>query len=221
LNQRVSPLIIVIGVICGWLFLLEPFIRVPVLHLGCKAVPVFLMASALSDLPDRSAKIMSVGFMLAAFGDIFTSAPGDLFFVGMSLHLVAWTCYAAAFTELVRVVALPWLLPFIAWASSVAYMLLPYVMAGQAGVALYAGASMVLMWRATVYALHTELPRPLLALGGALLLGLSDTLIASVYFVGDFPVSRLLVMSTYWGGQTMLCAAVWSACVLPRRRGTL
>jgi uncharacterized membrane protein YhhN len=221
MNPQVSPLTVLVGAACAWMYLLHPFETVPVLHLGAKAVPAFLLASVLASLPERAPRLLSLGFMFSAFGDILVEAPGDSFAWGMGLHLIARLCFGGSLWYLTPDRAIPWALPYVVAAGAIVVMLSGPLPDDQLGIAVYALAPTVLLWRATVHTMAGEQPRAWLALAGALLLGISDTLIGSLLLVPDFALGRFLIMSAYWLGMLLLGNAVWHAAQFNRRRAAL
>jgi uncharacterized membrane protein YhhN len=66
-----------------------------------------------------------------------------------------------------------------------------------------------MLWRATLGfgrpGVDPTLAR--LAAAGALLFVVSDAILAVDKFATPLPLARLLNMSSYWGGQALLCAA--------------
>ena len=102
------------------------------------------------------------------------------------------------------------LAPFAFWGVGVAMWAWPGMVEKNmaAPVVLYIAIIIVMMWRA-----GARMRRPLtrahwLGFAGALLFGLSDSLIAVRLFVGDFAFAKFVILATYWSGQWGIAASV-------------
>jgi uncharacterized membrane protein YhhN len=64
-----------------------------------------------------------------------------------------------------------------------------------------------MIWRAAAAMERPGWNAGAIGLLGALLFGLSDTLLGYTRFVQPLPASSLLVMGTYWGGQALIATS--------------
>lgn len=180
------------------------------LALACKAVPVLALLAWL--WPGRGLRytrgiLAGLGFSL--LGDIALAWPADGFVAGLGSFLLAHLCYIAAYSGDSRQPGWPWLLLALAVAGpALAWLLLP----GGAGplwpaVVAYAAALAGMLWRAGARYAAIAGASGWLALAGASLFVLSDTLIGSQRFVmpgADFTVPIIL---SYWLAQWAIAAS--------------
>jgi uncharacterized membrane protein YhhN len=203
---------IVIAVFAGLAFVLGESALGP-LSPFVKTVP----AGALAFLVWRKGR--STVTTLAVSG-LATSALADLliefsFLAGLGAFLVAHLFYIAAFTATQPRFSGLRLLPFAAWAV----LVLP-VLASRAGslalaVCLYGVVIFVMMWRAAAAVEGPRWNASVLGLVGAILFGVSDTLLGYSRFVASLPASNVLIMGTYWAAQALIATGF-----LRRRRDT-
>ena len=128
------------------------------------------------------------------------------FLGGLALFLVGHLGRIAAFTLDRPAVALGRAVPFAALVVGVGGVVVPT--AGSLGIpiALYALAIGAMGWRAAARVDGT--PARALGLAGAVLYLLSDTLLAADKFLTPLPASQLLILGTYWGGQSLIAASM-------------
>jgi uncharacterized membrane protein YhhN len=142
--------------------------------------------------------------------------PQDRFVAGLASFLLAHVCYVVAFNAPpVRGVA-AWVIVTVA--AAVAPVAAPIYLRLRAAIAgsgrrellipitayVAAIAAMVLFALLTVARPDWSAGRSALAAGGALLFLSSDGMIGWSRFVGDFPLSRILIIVTYHLGQAGL-----------------
>lgn len=182
------------------------------LRLATKPLPVLAMlAWVLLHRRDAYALLVAAGLGLSVVGDVLLEIPADLFVPGLLAFLVAHLLYIAAALNQGRRLALLWALPFLAWCVGVYVWLFPGMGALAVPVGIYVGVIGTMMWRMgarltdTTGAARTG---AVLALVGAVVFGLSDSLIAVGKFSGPFPGIRPAIIGTYWLGQLGITASV-------------
>lgn len=144
------------------------------------------------------------GLAISALADLLIEFS---FLAGLGAFLVAHLFYIAAFTGQDPRFSGLRLLPFAAWAV----LVLP-VLASRAGslalpVCLYGGVIFVMMWRAAAAVKGPFGNASVMGLVGAILFGVSDTLLGYSRFVAPLPASNALVMGTYWAAQALIAAS--------------
>jgi uncharacterized membrane protein YhhN len=74
-------------------------------------------------------------------------------------------------------------------------------------VLIYGIVIFTMIWRAAAALESAGWNAGSIGLLGAILFGLSDTLLGYSRFVGPLPASNLLIMGTYWGGQALIATS--------------
>ena len=163
----------------------------------------------LSLLVFRSAP--KAGSRLAAFG-LACSAVADgviewSFLGGLVVFLLAHLFYIAAFVAVEPRGRFSRLLPVALWAAVV----LPLIVSGAgalgAPVLIYGLVIFIMIWRAAAAAPFSGWNASVMGFCGALLFGLSDSLLGYSRFVGPLPAPSLLVLGTYWPAQALIAAS--------------
>jgi uncharacterized membrane protein YhhN len=151
---------------------------------------------------DAYARSLAAGLFASAVGDVLL-VDGGMFVWGLAAFLVAHLFYLGAFLVDVRRRAAARLLPFLAWGALGFAAIRPGLGTLEAPVVAYIGVLMAMMWRAAARLGFSPRGREsaLWGAGGALLFGLSDTLLALDRFRGEVPAARYLVILLYWAGQ--------------------
>ena len=183
----------------------------PTLRLAAKPVPVLcLLLWVLDESNDRYARFISAGLALSMVGDVALEFPG-LFVAGLGAFMAAHVSYIMAFLTDTRRPALAWTLPFGAWLGLV-YATIRPGLGGMAGpVTLYVTAIGVMMWRAAARVRRDGPTRraKMSAAVGAILFGLSDTLIGLDRFHAPIPGVRYPIILLYWAGQALIAASAF------------
>lgn len=181
----------------GWLAVLKP---VPVLCLAAWCAPAA-----------RADRWLRAGLVVCAAGDVLLVYP-SLFLAGVGVFLVAHLFYLAAFLSRTRRLRAWRALPFLAWGVGTYAFLFPVLGTMVAPVGAYVLAICAMMWRAAAAVGATGQPREeRWALAGAVVFGLSDTLLALNRFYRPWPDAAYVVMLLYWAGQTGLARSARSA----------
>lgn len=167
-----------------------------------KAIPVAVLAFLVLRSREQPGKtLVALGLMIAALADLVIEFS---FLGGLATFLVAHLFYIVAFTRIETRWRLGRLLPVAVWAA----LALP-VLVGHAGplalpVLAYGMVIFGMIWRAAAIVVTPGWNSETLVLSGAILFGISDTLLGTSRFVAPVPSSDLLIMGTYWGGQLLI-----------------
>jgi alkenylglycerophosphocholine hydrolase len=180
------------------------------LRLAAKPIPVLCLAvwtAAAGRGP--SARPLCLGLILSALGDGLLEASPSLFLAGLLAFLGAHVAYAAGFVLETRRPSLLRAVPFVLWAALGYFAMRPGLASLQGPVVLYQAAICVMMWRAAALVGHDGPARlhEWLALAGAVLFGMSDTLIGLDRFRAALPEARLPIILLYWLGQLGIAAS--------------
>jgi alkenylglycerophosphocholine hydrolase len=198
-------LCVVVAVVSGVLYLLVPAFDRPFVHVLVKPIPVIALAVMVrSARRDGYGRALTAGLLLSAVGDALLELPGR-FVAGLATFLCAHVAYTVAFVlderRLRAARAVPfaiWLLAAFGWVrAGLGDMTVPVV--------VYMLAIGTMMWRAA--ARWGDHPGATAALGGAILFGLSDTLIAIDRFRAPVPGARFAIILLYWAGQAGIAAS--------------
>jgi alkenylglycerophosphocholine hydrolase len=173
-----------------------------ILRLLAKPVPVLcLLVWVRGQADDRYARLVATGLGLSALGDILLEFPG-LFVAGLGAFLCAHIAYIIAFlTEKARL-HLARALPFLAWLGLAYANMHPGLGGMRVPVTIYVIVIGAMMWRAAARVGDVAGAMP--AAIGAVLFGLSDTLIGLDRFHAPIPGARYAIGLLYWAGQTGL-----------------
>lgn len=200
----------VVGLLAAAAFLAGDAIGSAPLRLAAKPIPVVCLAvwtAAAGRGP--SARPVFLGLLLSALGDGLLEAGPNLFLPGLLAFLGAHVAYATGFLRETRRACLRRAVPFALWAV-LGYLAMRAGLASlQVPVVVYQTAICVMMWRAAALVGHEgEAARhEWLAVAGAVLFGMSDTLIGLDRFRAPLPDARLPIMLLYWSGQVGIAAS--------------
>ena len=147
------------------------------------------------------------GLLAGAVGDVCLALPNG-FLPGMIAFAVGHGLYVAAFLKWNRAPALALLAPVSLYAGTGLWLMLPGAGALTLPLVIYVVVIWAMIWRAAACALT---PRENLLLrwgplAGALLFGLSDTLIGIHRFTQPLPGAAFPIILTYWAGQALFAA---------------
>lgn len=185
--MRVYPLIVVLAVL-GYT-LTDDY---PPIQLAIKPLPVWALALLVAQGTSPVRTPILTGLVLSGIGDVVIESN---FLAGMVSFALAHIAYLIAFVHQERRLAPVAALPFAAWGIGLLSTLGPSLGELALPVAGYGVLLCSMMWRAVI------LPGPTLTRVGAVLFGLSDSLIALRLADIDLPAHRALIMATYWAGQ--------------------
>jgi len=172
-------------------------------------VMVFLITVALSiDTSSDFARVMLIiGLVFSMAGDVFLMLPKDLFVAGLGAFLVAHVFYVVALLSLG--VSLTGFVVGIVLMTAVAVVLGRRIVQGAARVdKTLAGPVAAYISVISLMVASAIGTGRFFAIVGALLFGVSDSVLGWTRFLNDFPRSRMIVMVTYHLGQTGLVLAL-------------
>jgi uncharacterized membrane protein YhhN len=184
------------------------------LRLAAKPVPVVLLAVwTLTNRPaSRYRHYVVAGLVLGSIGDLFLEFPGKGMLPGLAVFLLGHVCYIVAFNSDRVPRALATGLIIYAIGSVAVWLLLVFgnLDSLSVPVVLYVGVISTMLWRAWARLGDSETSQFSVWSGvvGASSFFLSDTLLAVHLFLVPLPISRFLVMTTYWAGQTGIALSV-------------
>jgi len=209
--MRRSSVLLIIGLIAAALFIADVGRTVVSLRVSLKSIPlVCLIAWVLLTARDRYASLILAGLIFSLAGDVLLEISDDLFVPGLIAFLVGHLCYIGAFVSAVR--DLKWLrvVPFVVWVIIAYMILLPNLKDMAVPVAAYVIVIGAMMWRASarVGAGGQTSPDQWAALIGAILFGLSDTLLALNKFNAWSIGPSFTVIVLYWLGQLGIALSV-------------
>ncbi len=174
-----------------------------------KSVPLLcLIVWARLTTRDRYATLILAGLIFSLAGDVLLEISDDLFVPGLIAFLIGHVWYIAAFVSATRELKLPRLLPFAVWVVLAYLLLLPNLNDMAVPVAAYVIVIGSMMWRSSVVIDRPVQAWQWFALIGAILFGLSDTLLAFKKFSGVTVGPTFTVIGLYWLGQLGLTLSV-------------
>jgi len=205
MSAAVRGALAIVGVACAVIYLAVYDIEPLLPRVLVKPVPILCLATWVG-LAARgwTGRLVVLGLLASAAGDVVLMGEGDGFFVGgLVCFLVAHLLYIAAFVVEVRRPAPLRALPFLAFALFVFLFLLPGLGSMVPPVAVYCLAIAAMGWRAAARVGAGTAPVGIAWIGvaGAALFIVSDSMIAVRSFHAPFPGAGLAIMVTYYLGQ--------------------
>lgn len=213
LVRRSSSLAFALGLAAAAVFLWAVGADLYWLRVLSKPVPVLVMALALTRRAgeDRYRRRIAAGLLLCLAGDVLLEVGDTTFLAGVGAFLLGHLAYIAAFSSRGRALR-PWVaVPFVVWGLGAFLFLLPDLREHEMSlpVGVYVAVICTMMWRAVA-----SLPaRERASLGilagalGAIVFGVSDTLIALDRFHAPIPGVRYPIILLYWLGQLGITAS--------------
>ncbi len=199
---------VALGVSGGLLHVFAEQLGVPNLAVVGKPFPVWMMAAILllhrrQRHSGRSSLWVAIGLLFSGLGDVLLDAGP--FVAGMAAFAVAHIFYIIAATDSRRLGAVG-LVGCVAWGGALYGFLAPNLGALQVPVGLYTVVLVTMMWRALA---RYAAPGGRIFAMGAVLFGLSDSLIALKIAEYTFDGQQALILLLYWGGQLGLARGAW------------
>jgi len=149
--------------------------------------------------------IITFGLFFSLLGDIFLMLPDDHFLMGLVSFLLAHLAYIGAFGLgagwAVYALALP---PFLLFGGAVWYLLSPRLGKMRLPAFVYMLAILLMGWQAANQMLATGTTAALMALAGALLFLVSDSVLALNRFRKAVPAAQVIILSTYYAAQMLI-----------------
>lgn len=155
-------------------------------------------------------RLIGAGLLLSLLGDVFLMLQRERFLAGLVSFLLAHLLYIAAFLQDMSPGAGPlWLWgAFLLYAAGGLYTLLPRVGDLKLPITVYTLALNVMAILACSRLLVFETQAATYAAIGAVLFLLSDSILSWNKFVKPFALAELLLLSTYFAGQTLIALSV-------------
>ena len=211
--------LVVVAVVAALFYLAAPAVHDRFLHVVAKPIPALALAAIVrSARNDGFSGAIAVGLALSAIGDALLEVPGH-FVAGLATFLCAHVVYTVAFLLDERRWRWERAVPFAIWLLAAFAYVRPGLGEMTVPVVVYMLAIGGMMWRAA--ARWGDHPGATAALVGAVLFGLSDTLIAIDRFRAPLPgVASLAIILLYWAGQAGIAASARpDAASYPSRDG--
>lgn len=171
---------------------------------------LFLFALTRPPLPaPRYRGLIGAGLLCSLVGDVLLMVPGDLFLAGLLAFLAAHICYLTAFrTHGGGRGPLMLAVPLLVVGTGVLSALWPKLGAMRVPVLLYVAVILAMCWSAAERWWTTRAPGSGVALAGAVLFLVSDTLLAINRFHTPLPAASWLVLGTYYPAQLLIAGSV-------------
>ncbi len=167
-----------------------------------KAAPVSVLAVVVFRAgPQAERRLIAFGLLLAATADVIIEFS---FLGGLGTFLIAHLFYIAAFTTVEPRGRVWRLLPVAVWAAIALPVLVRHAGPLRIPVLVYGLVIFCMIWRAAAATPSIGWNRGAIGLAGAILFGLSDTLIGYSRFVEPVPGARFMIMVAYWFGQAFI-----------------
>ncbi len=168
---------------------------------------VALAAAVWSHAGTGAGRRIAWGLLAGALGDVCLALP-HAFLPGMIAFAIGHSLYVAAFLQWNRAPAPVLLAPVGLYAGTGLWLMLPGAGALALPLLLYVLIIAAMIWRAAACALAPQGTLLLRwgPLAGALLFGLSDTLIGIHRFAQPLPGAAFAIILTYWAGQALFAA---------------
>ncbi|HET6762369.1 MAG TPA: lysoplasmalogenase [Longimicrobiaceae bacterium] len=149
--------------------------------------------------------LIVAGLAFSLAGDVFLMLPGDRFVAGLASFFIAHLLYIAAFVCDGRFrLPLAVILPLLAYALFLLWIVQPGAGKLAPVVALYAGALAAMAWVAVGHWAEVKTqPAEFAAIGGMLFV-VSDSALAVNRFWWPFHAAQLVVLATYFGAQWLI-----------------
>jgi alkenylglycerophosphocholine hydrolase len=198
-----------VAIVAALLYIAGLATDAPALRLVSKPVPALALAAlVLSGRRDGYAAALAGGLILSALGDVLLEVPGQ-FVAGLATFLCAHLAYTAAFVRDERRLRIGRALPFALWLLGAFVWIRPGLGEMTVPVVVYMLAIGTMMWRAAarVDGASSDHHGTRAALVGAILFGLSDTLIAIDRFRAPLPGAPFAIILLYWAGQAGIAAS--------------
>ncbi|MHC1600443.1 MAG: lysoplasmalogenase [Candidatus Methanospirareceae archaeon] len=145
------------------------------------------------------------GIVFSLAGDVALMLPKKQIIIGMGAFLVAHVAYIISFSSSTFAITNVWLLvPFLLYVIMMGWTVLPRAGKLKIPVGIYEVAIMIMAWRALERMLQTGNTSAVLALAGALLFVISDSLWACNFIVKRCKKAQVLILVTYYLAQWLI-----------------
>lgn len=152
--------------------------------------------------------LIIAGLIFCLGGDVFLMLPPRYFLAGLGSFLVGHWFYIAAFTVEGGFTLTWWLLPLLLYGGFIYYLLHPHLGKMRRPVIVY--IIFILMMAMTALGRWSVMDSrsALLAVIGAILFVISDSVLAFDRFRQKFKAARVIVLTTYWLAQWLIAVSV-------------
>lgn len=201
LDKKKTVIIYIIFSIC--FICLKPFGQYPMSYL-IKSVPAFVIAFFFIFFAEKNSanRILGVGFIFSAFGDIFLELDRVNFFIhGLGAFLIAHIFYSIAFFKKSNISKLKWwksLIPIL-FTGAVCILIYPNLGKLTIPVLLYISVITIMALTASIHENEKSI-----TYYGALVFMVSDSLIAINKFLYAIPNITYLTITTYYLGHYLM-----------------
>jgi uncharacterized membrane protein YhhN len=149
------------------------------------------------------------GLVFSLVGDVMLMLPGDRFVPGLLAFLAAHLCYLVAFTDRIGVRLIAWpTAGYLVLAAGVLAVIWDRLGALRAPVLVYIAVIMAMAAQAAGRALRLGSRESVAAALGAGFFVASDASLAIERFTGAFPLSAVVIMTTYIAAQLLIARSV-------------
>jgi alkenylglycerophosphocholine/alkenylglycerophosphoethanolamine hydrolase len=190
--------------IAAFVYLLSILLNISLLQILTKPIPVLCLILMIK-ANDPLKKLMSIAFIFCLLGDIFL-LDKDYFLFGLGSFLIGHIFFILAFIKKNSQLKFNLFMPYLIYGSVAFIFLFPYLKSMTYPVLAYVTVIMSMLWRANAQ-LGVSVGSKL-AFYGALLFGISDSILAFNMFYMPFIYASYLIMITYWGAQYYLYKSI-------------
>lgn len=173
---------------------------------------VLIMGFAFMQTPAISGaykNLILTGLFFSLIGDIFLMLPSDRFISGLLSFLIAHLFYISAFVGVSGWhLTLFYGIPLFLYTAYLLKTILPGAASKKIPVILYAVILSLFLWQAAGRFAFSAGHSAALAVFGALLFVLSDSVLAYTRFVKNFRFAQEIKMAAYWTAQLLIAASV-------------
>ncbi|MBU2509777.1 lysoplasmalogenase [bacterium] len=203
LTKKANRILTIIFLGFGIAYLMTLSYRPYPLCFMVKSIPIFCLSLfVLLNIPGKKGKLLFLGFLFSAFGDVFLSLQPKVFFeVGMGAFTIAHLFYITVFLRKPLLNAKRGAALGIVILYSAIYGVILYPNLGSMMIPIYIYLGVI-----SIMAISACLGRynhPLI-IAGAYLFIISDSIIAYSMFISRFDLSSLSVMITYYSAQLLI-----------------
>ena len=145
------------------------------------------------------------GIVFSLVGDVAMMLPKKQIIIGMGAFLLAHVAYIISFSSSTSAITNVWLfVPFLLYAIVMSWTVLPHAGKLKIPVGIYEMAIMVMAWRAMERMAQTGGTSAILALVGASLFVISDSLWACNFIIKRCKKAQVLILVTYYLAQWLI-----------------
>ncbi len=149
------------------------------------------------------------GIIFSLVGDVALMLPRKQIIVGMSAFLVAHIAYIVSFSWGMNMITSFWpLLPILLYGAVIGWIIFPKAGKLRFPALVYEIAIITMTWRALERMLQTGDTNAILALSGAMLFLISDSLWACNFIVKRCTNAQSLILGTYYLAQWLIVMSI-------------